>query len=126
MAGGLGIKTMSQGIINLNRALALERVGGDEELLREIAGLFLEDYPSLVSKIQGALAASDAHELERAAHSLKGSVANFGSEAAYQAAFDLEQIGRSRKLDHAEEAYERLAAVMSHVCPELVALSSGG
>jgi HPt (histidine-containing phosphotransfer) domain-containing protein len=116
---------MSQGIINLNRALALERVGGDEELLREIAGLFLEDYPSLISQIQQSLATSDAHALERAAHSLKGSVANFASEAAYQAAFDLEQIGRSRKLDRAAEAYDRLSTVMSHVCPELKALSIG-
>jgi HPt (histidine-containing phosphotransfer) domain-containing protein len=116
---------MSQGIMNLNRALALERVGGDEDLLREIAGLFLEDYPSLIRMIQQALAESDAHNLERAAHSLKGSIANFGSDAAYQAALDLEQIGRSNKLDGAADAYARLADVMSHVCPELEALSAG-
>ena len=116
---------MSQGIMNLNRALALERVGGDEDLLREIAVLFLDDYPSLISQIQAALADSDAQNLERAAHSLKGSVANFGSDAAYQAAFDLEQIGRSKKLDGAAEAYDRLTTVMTHVCPELEALSTG-
>ena len=111
--------------MNLNRALALERVGGDEELLREIAGLFLEDYPSLMTKIEHAVAAHDAHNLERAAHSLKGSIANFGSEAAYQAALDLEQIGRSKNLEHMQEAHARLIAVMSHVCPELEALSTG-
>ncbi len=111
--------------MNLNRALALERVGGDEDLLREIAGLFLEDYPSLISKIQQAIAESDAHNLERAAHSLKGSIANFGSEAAYQASFDLEQIGRSKNLAGAHEAYARLMEVMNTVCPELEALSTG-
>ena len=111
--------------MNLNRALALERVGGDEDLLREIAGLFLEDYPSLISQIEKALDASDAHGLERAAHSLKGSVANFGSDAAYQAALDLEQIGRSKKLENAAEAYAHLTEVMSQVCPELEALSTG-
>ena len=111
--------------MNLNRALALERVGGDEDLLKEIAGLFLEDYPSLITKIEQSLAASDPHNLERAAHSLKGSVANFGSDAAYQAALDLEQIGRSKNLEHATEAYARLNEVMSYVCPELEALSAG-
>jgi len=116
---------MSQGIMNLNRALALERVGGDHDLLREIAGLFLEDYPSLITKIQQAVADGDANNLERAAHSLKGSIANFGSDAAYQAAFDLEQIGRNKNLEHAAEAYARLLDVMIHVCPELEALSAG-
>ena len=112
--------------MNLNRALALERVGGDEDLLREIAGLFLQDYPSLICQIQKALAESDARNLERAAHSLKGSVANFGSEAAYQAALDLEQIGRSNKLDGAEDAYARLADGNGvTICPELEALSTG-
>ena len=54
--------------MNLNLALALERVGGDEELLKEIAGLFLEDYPSLITKIEQAIATNDAHNLERAVH----------------------------------------------------------
>ena len=111
--------------MNLNRALALERVGGDEDLLREIAGLFLEDYPSLMTKIQQAVAANDAQNLERAAHSLKGSIANFGSDAAYQAALDLEQMGRSKNLEQALEAHAQLIAVMSQVCPELEALSTG-
>ncbi len=109
--------------MNLNRALALERVGGDEELLREIAVLFLEDCPSLMTKIDQAVNANDATNLERAAHSLKGSVANFGSDAAYQAAFDLEQIGRSKNMEQAREAHARLISVMDEVCPELQALS---
>jgi two-component system sensor histidine kinase/response regulator len=116
---------MSQGIMNLNRALALERVGGDEELLREIAGLFLEDYPSLMTKIEQAVVACDPYNLERAAHSLKGSIANFGSDAAYQAALDLEQMGRTKNMEHVEDAHARLIAVMTHVCPELEALSAG-
>ena len=116
---------MSQGIINLNRAIALERVGGDEELLREIAGLFLEDYPSLITQIEQAVATGDANGLERAAHSLKGSIANFGSEAAYQASLDLEQIGRSKDLTKMHEALARLVEVMTQVTPELEALSAG-
>jgi two-component system, sensor histidine kinase and response regulator len=116
---------MSQGIMNLNRSVALERVGGDEELLREIAGLFLEDYPNLMGQIQQAVNANDAQGLERAAHSLKGSLSNFGSDAAYQASFDLEQIGRSKSLDRAAAALAQLELVMQQVGPELESLSAG-
>ena len=111
--------------MNLNRALALERVGGDEELLREIAGLFLEDYPSLITQIQKAVAEGNPSDLERAAHSLKGSIANFGSDPAYQASFDLEQMGRNKNMAGAADAYSQLLTVMGHVCPELEALSAG-
>ena len=111
--------------MSLNRNIALERVGGDEELLREIAGLFLEDYPNLMSQIQQAVHAKDAHLLERAAHSLKGSLSNFGSDAAYQAAFDLEQLGRSKSMERSEMALAHLEDVMNHVRPELEALSAG-
>jgi two-component system, sensor histidine kinase and response regulator len=116
---------MSQGIMSLNRSIALERVGGDEALLQEIAGLFLEDYPNLITQIQQAVGAKDAHSLERAAHSLKGSLSNFGSDAAYQAAFDLEQIGRSKSMERSEAALAHLEEVMNHVRPELESLSAG-
>ena len=74
----------------LDRSLALSRVGGDVELLQEIAQLFLEDAPNMLAAIDLALRSGDAHALERAAHSLKGSVSNFGAQCAYEAAFSLE------------------------------------
>ena len=40
--------------------LALARVGGDEELLREIAVLFIEECPRALVEIQEAVAAGDA------------------------------------------------------------------
>src|ERR1700676_33856 len=81
---------------SLDRQLALSRVGGDLELLREIAILFLDECPRALLEIQRALAAEDAVKLENAAHSLKGSVANFGASAAVAAALRLEQMGRSQ------------------------------
>ena len=63
---------------SLDRRLALSRVGGDMELLREIAALFLEECPRSLLEIHQAVTGEDAAKLENAAHSLKGSVANFG------------------------------------------------
>jgi len=58
-------------------------------------------------------------KLERCSHTLKGSVANFGAEAAVEAALRLERIGRSLQLAEAEEAYRHLVGVMNHIQPEL-------
>ncbi|MBM3803239.1 MAG: response regulator [Acidimicrobiia bacterium] len=50
----------------------LTRFGGDEALTQELAGLFLDDAPSLLEKIRQAVVARDSQSLERAAHALRG------------------------------------------------------
>ena len=116
---------MSNELLVLDRTLALSRVGGDEDLLREIAELFLEDYPNLVEKIKDAVLARDAQGLERASHSLKGSVANFGAEPAYLAAMELERMGRSKDLRNVDSAYKKLDENLKLLRPELQALAKG-
>ena len=84
----------------LDRANALARVGGDLDLLKEIAALFLDEYPRELDEIRTALASGDAHTLERSAHGLKGAVANFGARPAVDAAFQLEQFGIAANTGH--------------------------
>lgn len=96
------------GLRVLDREALYERVGGDEEFLQEIAGLFLEDCPKLLSDIQSAVTAGNARALQHAAHTLKGSVANFGAEAARHAALRLEVLGREGNLRPAADAYSDL------------------
>ncbi len=109
-------------LVNLDRAIALERVGGDAALLREIVALFLEEYPVLLGEIRSALDAADPVRLERAAHTLKGSAGNFGAESAVQAALHLETLGRTRNLGPAEEAWQRLRNEMALLHPALAEL----
>ena len=106
----------------LDRQLALSRVGGDLDLLREIAVLFLDECPRALREIHQAVAGENAAKLENAAHSLKGSVANFGASAAVAAALRLEQMGRSQQLLEAPEALRSLEQALSIVCAELTAL----
>lgn len=89
----------------IDMASAMERVDGDEELLREIAQLFLENHTEQMDQIRDAIAQGDSKSLEHAAHTLKGSVGNFGAKPAYDAAFSLEKIGRAGDLAPAETAY---------------------
>lgn len=115
--------TASASAENLDIPAALERVGGDADLLSEIAGLFLREYPELLAAMQSALARQEATELERAAHSLKGSIANFGAAAAVEAAFTLEKIARSGALEEAGAALAALEAQLALAHPALVHLS---
>jgi len=107
----------------LDRAIALSRVGGDTELLQEMAQLFLEEYPSQLNVVRTAVQARDAKALERSAHSLKGSIGNFGAESAHQAAFALEMMGRQGNLDHVEDALRRLESTLSALKPEMECLA---
>ena len=116
--------SMQNELASLNRAVALDRVGGDVGLLHEIAGLFLEEYPKLLGDIRKAIAASEPQKLERAAHSLKGSVGNFGAAPAFQAALSLEMLGRQGELDKAPAALAQLENALKQLEPELAALIS--
>jgi HPt (histidine-containing phosphotransfer) domain-containing protein len=95
-----------------DREAALARVGDDEELLAELVKIFLDDYPSNLREIESALHAGNPNQLERAAHTLKGAVANFGAEAVVQEAFALECLGRKGDLSHANESLQRLCQVL--------------
>ena len=106
----------------LDHDLALSRVGGDAELLKEIAALFMDDYPNVLIELRSAAARGDAQGVERAAHGLKGSVANFGAQAAVDAAFQLEQMGHVRDLAGVGTAIDALARALDELHPELKAL----
>ena len=106
----------------MDRATALARVGGDLELLKEIASLFLDEYPRALDDMRKALATGDAKLLENAAHGLKGSVANFCAPAAEEAAFQLEKLGRAQKLDQAPEIVTALEQALALLQAELASL----
>jgi len=108
----------------LDESVALSRVGGDMDLLREVVGLFLDDYPQSLELIRQAVAAGDQSSLERHAHSLKGSVSTFGAQEAFDAAQVLEKQGRTGDLSGSAEGLARLEQALIHLKPELEALQT--
>lgn len=79
----------------------MDRIGGDKDFLAEIVEVFVADYPNQILSIREALAAGDAHIVERRAHSLKGAVGNFAATEAYDRAYELEKLGRAGDLTRA-------------------------
>ena len=107
-----------------DRASALLRVGGDLQLLREIGALFVDESGPALQELRQAVAARDSAAIERKAHELKGSIANFGAGSAFQAAFELEQRGRSGNLEHIDGLFNRFADSLGCLCAELRALAA--
>ncbi len=93
----------------IDKTAVLERFEGDSELLHEIVELFLEECPRRLAEMRDALGRGDSDALQRAAHSIRGSVGNFNAQAAVQAASHLEmmsQAGEKGGLDEACAALE--------------------
>jgi HPt (histidine-containing phosphotransfer) domain-containing protein len=116
--------SLEEQLHKLDESVALSRVGGDVELLREVVGLFLDDYPQSLELIRAAVAAGDQSSLEQHAHSLKGSVSTFGAQEAFDAALALEKQGRTGDLTSAPEGLRRLEDALTALRPELEALQS--
>jgi len=110
---------LSRHLAAVDLSAALARVSGDQELLEEIARLFLEQYPEALERIRQAIAASDGAALEREAHLLKGAVANFEAPAAAEAAFRLEKAGRVGDWQAVPAAFGELEAALEKVVVEL-------
>ena len=98
---------------------ALERVGGDEAMLRDLAEMFFAECPKLMQQIREHIASADGPELRRAAHTLKGSAHVFGAAAAADAAHRLEEIGREEAFADAEEALALLEDEVARLLPAL-------
>jgi len=88
----------------------LSRVGGDEELAKEILALFLDECPEKLASIKSALADNTSEALERSAHALKGTAANVSVNSISELAFKLQKIGEKGDLTGtgAEEIFAEL------------------
>jgi two-component system, sensor histidine kinase and response regulator len=96
------------GKVPWGKAEALERLGGDENLLREVCRIFLDESPNLLRKLREAIADTDAEAVMRAAHSLKGELGYLGAPEAAQAARELEDMGHEKNLSRAPQLFTLL------------------
>jgi CheY-like chemotaxis protein len=101
----------------------IERVGGDVDLAREMAVLFIPDAIRLVDAIREAVDAADPERLRQEAHALKGAAGNFGAARVVAAAFDLEKMGRGGDLSRSKDVFASLAVDASQLVDALRAFA---
>jgi CheY-like chemotaxis protein len=106
----------------LDRDRILEQIGGSAETLNEIVELFAAESAKLMTRIRGAITNEDTSELQRAAHTLKGSIRIFGAERPAEAALRLETMGRDKNLLDAEQAWQVLVKEIERLKPMLTDL----
>jgi CheY-like chemotaxis protein len=96
-----------------DKAELVDRLEGDQDLLRELIEAFLAEADPLVQQVSEAVAKRDASDLHRAAHKLKGTVSTLGGKSATRVAMALETMGRSGELKDSEAALEQLRREMA-------------
>jgi HPt (histidine-containing phosphotransfer) domain-containing protein len=106
----------------IDRDRLMGHVGGNSELLVELIQLLLELGPNMVNEVGESIDRASSDDLQRTAHTLKGSVGNFAADAAVQAALSLEMMGRNHDFSKAHEAFILLKKEMGNVFDELQSL----
>ena len=103
----------------------LPQFAKDHELFSEMVEALKINAPALVKRIQDAVEARDADALRAAAHTVKGSLSNFGRNRATRTALRIEDLARNRDLGPVREASRELALDVEHlICYLTTALNS--
>ena len=107
-------KTALDGI----RALQME---GAPDVLESVISLYLDDAPKLMERLKHAVAANDAPEIERAAHTLKSSSASLGALKVSELCKRLETSARQHVLDQSTEILTELETTYNGIQSALAA-----
>lgn len=80
---------------------ALERLRavGGRKLVRQMIDLFLSNAPERIEAARSGEKAGDLRAVERAAHSLRASAANFGANVLYELAGEIERLALENRGD---------------------------
>jgi len=87
----------------------LARVDNDSELLTELFALFQDDFPKLRDALHNAVHAGDPRQVEKAAHALKGMLANLSIKHGAALAANVEAAARAgdeREIQQALAAFD--------------------
>ena len=95
---------------------------GEDSLVAELAGMFLEGADFYVDTLRKAVEEDDANSVREAAHALKSSSGSIGAYRVRETCTRLQEVAESRELNRAPELLERLEKELERARPELVAL----
>lgn len=93
----------------------LERIDGDVEFVAELSETFEQDYPEKLMALRDAVACGDGDALRRAAHGLKGALANLAATRGAALAAQLEHLGSASDLSAASDLIPQLEKEMPRV-----------
>lgn len=93
--------------------------GDNDEFLREIVSIYLEDTPARIAEMEQSLAVGDVPKFTRAAHSIKGSSSNLGATSVRALAETLEHQSHREGLGNVATLIANLKVEFSKTREEL-------
>ena len=107
----------SQVAVNLPELLV--RVDNDHDLLRELIGIFKEEFPRLLRSLQQFVVSGDMKNVEATSHALKGMLSGLSVSRAAALAAGLEQMARDGKTSGLTEDLALFESEVADLLPEL-------
>ncbi len=98
-----------------DRQELLDEMDGDREFLAELLEILKSDAPTLLGQLREALERGDAESLSTIAHTLKSMVGNLFAQPAFNAALDVEKIGRGGDLTECSARLDLLETEVSRL-----------
>lgn len=93
-------------VFDLSRII--EALGGDMDLVKKILGVFLEDTPKQIKKLQESLSSKDKNLIKDQTHSLKGAAGEIGAERFKEIVCDIELVVKGGDLGTADDLFKEL------------------
>jgi CheY-like chemotaxis protein/HPt (histidine-containing phosphotransfer) domain-containing protein len=94
-------------------AALLDAFNGDAAFFKDVADMFISDYPPMIDAVEQAIREEDGERLSRTAHALKGMARNFQVDDAAAAAQQLEQAASDKQFDTAAGLCRQMAAALN-------------
>jgi HPt (histidine-containing phosphotransfer) domain-containing protein len=107
----------NQIVISLDKDGVLELLGGDQELLRDILGILLQELPRQLINLRQAITTGDTQAVEHLAHSIKGELGYLSLAEISHNACELEASGRNQDIARAASLFPALQAGISELLP---------
>lgn len=96
----------------------------DNEFMVEIIDMFLHICPEYMKNIRQSIAQKDPETLQKAAHTLKGSLRTFFALKTQDLAFELEKAGKERNLTNTESLFNELEKEIRLLIEEMNSLKN--
>ncbi len=86
----------------------MKRIMNNENIAEKLIGLFKTDTPKTIDELESAINDNKTEKAGLLAHKLKGSVANLGGIELADLAKNIEQAGKSEKLEEVKELWSQV------------------
>ncbi|KAF0215133.1 MAG: hypothetical protein FD174_4234 [Geobacteraceae bacterium] len=109
----------------LDTELALDNLGGDRKLWREIMVLFLKEAPAQIVRLREAIADREEERIESSAHKLKGMAAHVGAVKIADEAFRIQLAVRKGDREKPVTALQNIETMFEQLRQELSGFYGG-